>query len=43
MGQTTIEGYINGDGETFEFLFALRPDGDAFKVCGLLMHWEAVE
>ncbi len=42
-GQTTIEGYINGDGVTFEFIFALRPDGDAFKVSGLLMHSEFVE
>jgi hypothetical protein len=42
-GQTTIEGYINGDGATFEFIFFVRRDSKGSKVSGLALHWEAVE
>ncbi|HEY7375485.1 MAG TPA: hypothetical protein VIF57_25230 [Polyangia bacterium] len=42
-GHATVSGYINGDGETFEFVFAVRPDGKGFKVSGLALHWEMVE
>jgi hypothetical protein len=43
-GHATVGGYINGDGETFDFVFAVRPDGKGgFKVSGLALHREMVE
>jgi len=43
QGQTTVEGYLNGDGETFDFVFAVRPEGAGVLVTGLALHSEGVE
>ena len=42
-GETTVEGYLNGDGVTFELIFALRPDDGGRRASGLLLHYEVVE
>jgi len=42
-GQTTVEGYLNGDGITFGFVFALRPVDGGWRVSGLALNFEVIE
>jgi len=42
-GQTLVDGFLNGDGITFTFVFAVRPIDGRLLVSGLLLQFERVE